>query len=917
MEICILGSVEARGPDGTVAMRGKTAALLGVLALHSPRPVEKQRLHDIIWSGQGGLNVVEGKVRVVRAKLRLGVNEVITTRGSAYQLEADTDIQHFHDLVRRAESHGAAAELRSAAEIYARALELWRGDILPELTDQLIRSEITALEHQRRATHLRRMRTLLELGAHGEVLGAAEQLLVEDPYWEEVLHIKVQALYQVRGSHAASALMRQFGEDMAEQGLDPSPEWKALASRVLNHELPVVPSVAQAPSSSRSEPVPQDASGGGLLLDNIPPATYAQFVMRQRVWARLEEAVAQGLPVVSLLGIGGSGKSTIAREFAVRKLQEASRFKGAVWVSDGEQAGSTTLSRVLDTIALTADYSGLVALDIPQKKHQVRRLLRRVPVLLIVDNHETIEDPELDDWLITVPEPSKVLVTSITHASALSPHTFQVEMTGLTAEEADDFYAQCLNRMGLHDLLAKRKELDVLWRVAQGNPRLIEWGIGQVKRRGRSLSEVAEEIGNAPGGDRSGDVVLRDLFRESWTSLSGPARRVLGTLACFPYGAEREALRQVSGCSDDLEDALAELTDYCFVSRQVNNDCTEPQYIAYPLAASRLATLQTPQMTAVRERWLRYFIELTGEIGFCPDDVSRLRRLDVPGRRQNLEFALTWAAQHQHHQEVIDIAKGARYYYYVRGLWATQPDIHMLRAEAARGIADTGEEFDALVYHMNIAAKQENQARAQSVLSRVRELLSDHPDCLDEKQVGEYRHAFALHLLSQYRFLEAERQWRANLSNPDALGPANYSANLRWLAVCLARTGTRNEEALDLFEQARAHAQRHGYRRAELLIDLQVAELRLAMDSSPKATLQILSDLDERTAQLDNVADQRYQADHKWLLGQAHHRLENHRVASAFLRQAADLYSKIGLVERAAQARTLEISCATPTRRQS
>ncbi|MEU1919828.1 BTAD domain-containing putative transcriptional regulator [Streptomyces albogriseolus] len=916
MEIRILGPVEARGPEGTVVMRGKTAALLGVLALQSPHLVEKQRLHDIVWAGQGALNVVEGKVRVLRAKLGVGASEMIITQGSAYRLQADTDIQHFHDLVKLAESQVAAVELREAAQTYARALDLWRGDILPELTAPIVRSEVTALEHQRRAAHLSRLRTLLDLGAHGEVLATAEQLLVQDPYWEEVVRIKVQALYQAQGGHAASAVMRKFGEELASQGLDPSPEWKALAGRILNHELPVVPSVAQTPYPSPSAPALDTTTGAGLLLDNIPPATYAKFVMRPQVWSRLEEAVDQGLPVISLIGIGGSGKSTIAREFAVRQLLHASRFRGAVWVSDREQPGSTTLGSLLDTIALTADHPGLLALDLPQKKHQVRRLLRRTPVLLVVDNHETVEDVELDEWLITVPEPSKVLITSISHSGALSPHTFQVEVTGLTAEEADDFYAQCLNRMGLHDLLAKRRELDNLWRVAQGNPRLIEWGLGQVKRRGRSVKEVTEEIGNAPGGDRSGDIVLRDLFRQSWTSLSDSARRVLGALACFPYGTDRETLRQLSGCSTDLEDAVAELTDYCFVSRQVNTDCAHPQYIAYPLAANRFATLRMPYIEHIRDRWLRYFVDLTAAVDFCPDDVGRLRRLDVPGLRRNLEFALTWAAEHQRRQEVIDIARGARYYYYVRGLWATQPDIHMLRADAARDLGDPAEEFDALVYQLNIAAKQENQAQAQSLLKRVQELLSQYPERLDERQLGEYRHALALHLLAQHRFVEAEDQWRANLSNPDALGPANYSANLRWLAVCLARAGTRNEEALELFNQAREHAQRYGYRRAELLIHLQVAELRLAMDSSPETTRDILSDLGERTGQIENIADERYQADHKWLLGQGHHRLENYRTAGALLHQAADLYSKLGLVERATQARTLEVTCATPPRRQ-
>ncbi|MCZ7457344.1 AfsR/SARP family transcriptional regulator [Streptomyces sp. WMMC940] len=916
MEFRILGSVEVSGESGTVPMAGKTAALVGVLALQAPRPVEKQRLHEIIWAGQGGLNVVEGKIRVVRSKLALGANEVIVTRGSAYGLEADTDVQRFHDLVRLADSR-AGAELRGAAEAYTEALELWRGDVLPDLTDQLVRSEITALEHQRRAAHLSRLRTLLVLGAHGEVLGAADQLLVEDPYWEEVLRIKVRALYQTQGGHAASALMRQFSESLAQQGLDPSPEWNVLARQVLNHELPVVPSVAASAGARPSEPAPETHTGAVPPLDNIPPAAYARFVMRPRPWARLEEAVEQALPVISLIGIGGSGKSTLAREFTVRQLREGARFRSGVWVSDREQAGTTTLTTLLDTVALTLDYPGLVALDFDRKKLQVRRLLRRTPVLLVVDNHETIEDRAIDEWLITVPEPSKVLVTSITHAGTLAPHSFQVEVAGLNEDEARDFYAQCLNRLGLQDLLAKREELDELRSVAQGNPRLIEWGIGQVKRRGRTIAEVAEEISNAPSSDRSGDVVLRDLFRESWTSLTGSARRVLGALACFPYGTDRDTLRRVSGCGDGLEDALAELTDYCFVSRQEGSDTASTRYLAYPLAVNRRSLLPVAEMAAIRDRWLRYYVDLTAAVGFCPDDVSRLRRLDVPGLRRNLEYALTWAAETGRRRELIDISREARYYYYVRGLWATQPNVHLMRADAARRIGDDNEEFDALVYHLNISAKQENQDGTQEILTRLEAILSDGSGGIGERQLGEYRHARALHLLAQNRLSEAEEQWRANLTDPAALGPANYSANLRWLAICLARTGTRNEEALTLFAQAREHARHHGYRRAELLIDLQVAELRLSMDAGTAAAHEVLCDLAERTEPIASIADRRYQADLHWLLGESHHRLGEYRSASKVLRIAAELYSKLGLADRAARARALDATCATPSRRQS
>ncbi|MFF2101728.1 BTAD domain-containing putative transcriptional regulator [Streptomyces sp. NPDC058202] len=847
----------------------------------------------------------------MRSKLSLEADNVLLTRGSAYSVEAMTDAQRFQDMVRRADQRHAAGELARAAEDYGAALSLWRGEVLPDVGDQSVRSEVSALEHQRRGAQLNRLKVLLRLGVSADVLGGAEQLLVEDPFWEELLRIKVQALYQTQGSHAASVLMRQISKELAEQGLDPSPEWMSLAERVLKHDLPVAPAV---PAQRTPDAASVGSGAEDLLIDNIPPATYAKFVGRPMPWTRLEEGVSQGLPVVSLIGIGGSGKSTLAREFAVRQLQERTRFHGVVWVSDREQAGSTTLATVLDTIALTADYPGLLALDPAQKSHQVLRLLRRTPILLVIDNHETIKDQALDNWLSSIPEPSKALVTSITHSQRLAPHSFPIDVLGLTVEESRAFYAQCLNRLGLRELLAQAGELDALCGVAQGSPRLIEWAIGQVKRRGRTLNEVADEIRSAPQQDLTGDVVLRDLFRASWTSLTDPARRVLGSLACFPYGVDRETLRQVSGCGGDLEGVLEELTDFCFISRQTQPDTALPYYVAYPLATNRPSMSQSAFMPAIRGRWLQHFVDLTRQVGFCPEDIDRLRLLDAPGLRSNLEYTLTWACANHQWDAIVQISREARYFYYVRGLWGTQPNIHLMRADAARRLRDTAEEFDALVYYLNIAAKQENQAATQALLPRIEALLSSSAHAYDSKQMGEYRHALALHLLTQHRLVEAESQWRENLRAPELLGEANYSANLRWLAICLARAG-RPDEARTLFAQARQHARDHGYRRAELLIDLQVAEMLLDTDTRLPVAQQVITDLTDRNGQIASAADRRYQADQRWLLGQAHQRLGNLRQASKFLRQAAELYSKLGLVDRANRARTLDAACSTPPRR--
>jgi NB-ARC domain len=137
------------------------------------------------------------------------------------------------------------------------------------------------------------------------------------------------------------------------------------------------------------------------VYENLPAPTYNQFVMREQALAEVVDGLQQRSAVVLIVGLGGNGKTSFAREVAARCLQDdgdAPRFDAVVWVSDKDRPGTTNLSIVLDEIARTLDYPGFTQFEHDEKRREVEQLLKRQRVLVILDNFETITDGALLTW---------------------------------------------------------------------------------------------------------------------------------------------------------------------------------------------------------------------------------------------------------------------------------------------------------------------------------------------------------------------------------------------------------------------------------------------------------------------------------------------------------------------------------------
>ena len=602
MEICVLGPVQARTPaGGVIPFSGRRAAVLELLALGRGQPVDTKQLLNLVWDDidcddiegeKKNKNKLESIISRIRKDLRrLSEDDdvLITLKSWGYRLSADTDISTFERLAEHGNELQRQGNASQAIQAYDSALRLWRGEAFRALADAgAVMQEVGNLERTR--LHVQRRLLELQVSEHHwkEALASADIVLRQEPYSELAYIGRAKALRHFSGTAAAASSLREALETFVDAGYERPSSLLRLQKEILSSSggsddtdssensaaLTDASTAPSYPSTSTLSTFAETTVGSidDGVLRNLPPPTYMTFVPREALWQELSRKFEKSLPIIAMIGLGGNGKTMLARKYATYLARQSpARFRLIVWISDREVPGSTTLNTVLDEIAAAADYSGLAARPLAEKKQQTIRILERTPTLLVIDNFETIVDKELGRWLIKIPDPSRVLITSIVHPRDLEPYYLEIEVSGLTEEERDLFYEQLLARRNLPDLAERQSELADLWSAANGNPKLIELALGQVKSRGRSLRDMIQDIGTrrdrARGSSQASTIIVQDLFRDSWKAMTSRDKDVLMALSCFPYGATSDVIRSVSGTGGNLEDALEQLQDLCFVSR--------------------------------------------------------------------------------------------------------------------------------------------------------------------------------------------------------------------------------------------------------------------------------------------------------------------------------------------------------------
>ncbi|MEU9312388.1 BTAD domain-containing putative transcriptional regulator [Streptomyces sp. NPDC048256] len=245
MEIQLLGCVEARARSGDkLPLPHGTKLLLAALAWTPGAFVADETLIERVWQERrpqhprDALYIQATRLRkALRADGQLTEGfELIRKRGG-YVLAIDercVDTARFRALVRQAQQEARGGDTETALGLYARALELWRGEPLSDVRTAWAESTRVTLRREHREALVGSTELYLRVGRHEECLPQLHWLAEMHPFDEKVAGLLMLALH--RGGRQADALdcfqlLRLRMIDLL--GCEPGPELRSLHERIL------------------------------------------------------------------------------------------------------------------------------------------------------------------------------------------------------------------------------------------------------------------------------------------------------------------------------------------------------------------------------------------------------------------------------------------------------------------------------------------------------------------------------------------------------------------------------------------------------------------------------------------------------------------------------------------------------------
>ncbi len=461
---------------------------------------------------------------------------------------------------------GAAADALAACLAAQRALQAPEAGVLgPELTASDTRLPITLRVRMGLHTGVAELRD-------GDYFGAAlnrAARIMSAAHGEQVL-LSAATAEMVREQLPEGVTLREMGEHRLKGLLSPERLLQVVASG-LRADFPPLASL----------------TGGHSL-----PAERDSFVGRRQPLAELARRLDAGARLVSILGLGGAGKTRLATRFGWGAL---GAFPGGVWFCDLSQARS--LDGIIHAVAH--------GLDVPLGKDDPvtqlgQAIAGRGHCLVILDNLEQVArhaEETLGRWLNRA-SAARFLVTTR-------------EVLGLPGEEIlaleplvpSDAAALFMRRAeavkpGFQPNAEDQAAIGRLVKLLDGLPLAIELAAARVRvlPPRMLLLRMSErfKLLSSAGGRVDRQATLRAVFDWSWDLLSLPEKAALAQLSVFEGGFTLESVEGILDLSayDNAPwpmDALQSLVQKSLV-RQVTDDRFDIFVSVQEYAAEHLRT---------------------------------------------------------------------------------------------------------------------------------------------------------------------------------------------------------------------------------------------------------------------------------------------------------------------------------------
>jgi len=682
----------------------------------APSPVPVHVLHEVLWpAGAPSANALQSVV----SKLRRALPQATITGGpGGYALELgdadELDARTIERLVATGRRAGAEGDHARARRELGAALELVRGepfaDIAATAPGRAASARLARLVAGARAGWIE---SRLELGELAEVCAELERLVVEDPvdehWWALLVTVHDRAGRQAEALRAAQEARRVLREEF---GLDPGPELREAERRVLQ----------QDPGPGRSPLAGERSAASHPRRPARVPAPLSSLVGRDGLLAELATDLRRAR-LVTVVGPGGAGKTTVAFELARRvAASPGTGSPGTGSPGTGTGVVVVELAALADDGSVAVSVGDAVGVDarppaaaVEAATGVIGRITDAVgaePLLLVLDNCEHVVDAVAKLVHQLLAECPNVTVLATSREPLAVPGELVRRIPSLTTDEAAQLFTERAAAAGA----AERLDPDLVTEICTRLDRLpLAIELAAARTRSMSLRDLADRLGDRfallTSGPRTVEPrqqTLRAVVDWSHDLLDEAEAAAYRRLAAFRGGATIEAAEAVCAGGPLAPSAVVgtveRLIDKSLVVAHERGGTTRWSMLQtlHDDAATRLhRSGEAEEVLERHARWFASFLE-PAHTGLRGREQRRwIERIDA--ERENIASALDAAVARGHADVALRIAGAMGWYFYMVGQ-ADGGTAALADALSCPGPAATADRALVLAHHGWLAA---------------------------------------------------------------------------------------------------------------------------------------------------------------------------------------------------------------------
>jgi predicted ATPase/class 3 adenylate cyclase len=556
----------------------------------------------------------------------------------------------------------------------------------------------------------------------------------------------------------------------------------------------------------------EECNTGAVAVTGVPPGIRrgtsvvprrrTSFIGREAEVAEIVERLRQ-VPLLTLLGAGGVGKTRLAYEAASRI----------------EAGGDVEVLVVELAATLDDDAVGRVvadALDLPVTADQVpadavANRLAGPDTLLVLDNCEQVIEgaSTLVDVLLDSCPLVTVLATSRVPLGIEGEYAWPVDPLGV--DDAGDREGPAIRLLVDRARAAHPRALDgadhdllvALARRLDGVPLALELAAARLGTLSiadllEQLDEHLLELDTTRRGVTGRHRSLAGVVAWSYHLLDDPERELAAALSVFPGSFTRDAAREVLGLADDRTlERLAEVSLVSVTGRGASTRLLMLEMIREFLADQLERSARADELRRAHATWAARLVRELRATMRSADEAAARRVFDA--EQANVGAAVEWAARAGDHDVLVDLVRGM----HDPMLASSGQEVHTWIERAAQAVWNDPTAGDVLL----IASAA---AMVRGDIRRYRELL-EQADALgvDGDEVVIHRELEWSSLLVFEGQVEQAVEICRRLRDQVPEDPWIASHVLMRLAQPFAYGG-HNQEALELTTRSVAEAERSG-----------------------------------------------------------------------------------------------------------